>query len=107
MSSVSAPPLLAISTRADPLAAATAGLRRAGTQAVEAAERVAGFGTVAPGGMPTAPPLEAADPGRAVVDLLVARRAYEANAKLVAVADEMAAELLAIRRPAGGSGGGR
>jgi flagellar hook protein FlgE len=57
--------------------------------------------------MPTAPPLEAADPGRAVVDLLVARRAYEANAKLVAVADEMAAELLAIRRPAGGSGGGR
>jgi hypothetical protein len=89
------------------LAAATAGLRRGAVQAAEAAERVAGFGTLAPGGMPTAPPIEAADPGRAMVDLLVARRAYEANARVVTVADAMAAALLATRRAGGASGGGR
>ncbi|PWS35345.1 hypothetical protein DFH01_17075 [Falsiroseomonas bella] len=89
------------------LAAATAGLRRAGAQAADAAERVASFGTLAPGGMPTAPPIERADPGRAMVDLLVARRAYEANARVVTVADAMAAELVATRRAGGGSAGGR
>jgi hypothetical protein len=89
------------------LAAATAGLRRAGAQAAGAAEPVAGFVNLAPGGMPTAPPIEASDPGRAVVDLLVARRAYEANAKVVMVADAMAAELLSTRRAGGVSGGGR
>jgi hypothetical protein len=89
------------------LAAATAGLRRAAAQAAEAAERVASVGTAAPGRMPIAPVLEAADPGRAVVDLLVARRAYEANARVATVADAMAAELLSTRRAGGASGGGR
>jgi flagellar hook protein FlgE len=89
------------------LAAATAGLRRAGAQAADAAERVARFGAAAPGAMPTAPPIEGADPGRAMVDLLVARRAYEANARVVTVADEMAAELLSTRRAGGEPAGGR
>jgi hypothetical protein len=88
------------------MAAAVGGLRRAGAQAAEAAQRIAA--PPATGAMPRAEP--AGDPGLAVVDLLVARRAYQANAMVVRTADAMAEALLrgtATPPAGGGRAGGR
>lgn len=83
-----------------PLSAALRGLQRAGTQAAEAAERIAGAGAAAsptPGAVFEAL-REAPDAGRAAVDLLVARRAYAANAAVLRSAAATGAEL--VRRGA-------
>jgi flagellar hook protein FlgE len=83
------------------IAAAARGLHRAGTQAADAAGRIAAAG---------APPISMAGDGAArgaleavaaapdlaggMVDLLLARQAYAANAMVMRSADEMAEELV-------------
>jgi hypothetical protein len=78
------------------IGAALGGLRRAAGQATEAAGRIAAAGAPPadplPNGVPDVPDL-----GRAAVDLIAARRAYQANAAVVRTADAMADEVIRRR----------
>lgn len=80
--------------------AALRGLQMAGSRAAEAATRIAPFGTApldaaSARGEPGAAILAAtADPGRAIADLMVARRAYEANATVLRSTEEATRTLL-------------
>ncbi|WP_372620432.1 flagellar basal body rod C-terminal domain-containing protein [Falsiroseomonas sp.] len=85
------------------IAAAARGLHRVGTQAADAAGRVATAGAprlVEDGSARAALEATAVAPdlARGMVDLLLARQAYAANAAVMRSADEMAAEL--VRRTA-------
>jgi hypothetical protein len=79
------------------IGAALGGLRRAGTAAQDAAQRIAAAGAPPADPLPFGVP-ETPDLARAAVDLVAGRQAYAANAAVVRTADAMAGEL--VRRSA-------
>jgi hypothetical protein len=79
------------------IGAALGGLRRAGSQAADAAQRIVAAGARPADPLPFGVP-ETPDLGRAAVDLVAARQAYAANAAVVRTADAMEGEL--VRRMA-------
>ena len=80
-----------------PMASALQGLQRSAAQAADAAQRIAAAGAPMPdAGSPAMAEAIAAAPdmARAAIDLLVAHRAYQANAVTMRAADAMQSALL-------------